>query len=102
MYPSDYGFAVGGSSRSSCLSKNLSAYNDITCKGNDWLYLGSTEWTLSPISDNSIRVLSVYLDGYLSRGGAYNTSVVRPVVYLNSNIKRTGGSGTSIDPFIIG
>jgi len=99
MYPSDYGFAVGGSVRSSCLSKQLYDYNN-TCADSDWLYQGGFEWTLSPISNLSY---SVFMHSTIvGSTHAYAAESVRPVIYLNSNIKRTGGSGTSSDPFIIG
>ena len=38
MYPSDYGYAVGGDVRSNCLSMALNYYNRNNCYQNDWLY----------------------------------------------------------------
>jgi len=104
MHPSDYGFAVGGSNRGSCLSKQLYDYNTNNCRSNDWLYLGSDEWTLSSDSDNSRGVFSVISGGGLVNYNAGTTYAVRPVVYLKSDIKKLKivGSGTSSDPYIIG
>jgi len=101
MYPSDYGYAVGGSNRSSCLTTNLSIYNT-SCASSNWLYLRSNEWTLSPISGDSKNAFSIYGNSGSLESGFGGYFAVRPVVYLNSNIKRTGGTGTSSDPFIIG
>ena len=101
MYPSDYGYAVGGSVRNICLSQNLHTYNDNSCKENDWLYLTTTEWTATPRSDHAYYAFNVNGNGYLYFSSAYNTYAIRPVVYLNSNIKKTGGIGSSVDPFTI-
>ncbi len=91
MYPSDYGYAVGGDVRSSCLSKSLSKYS-VNCRTNDWLHVsGSAQWTISPgnngISGNS--VFRVYLDGDVGAGYATNAYAVRPTLYLKSDVKIT-------------
>lgn len=46
MYPSDYGFAVGGNSRDACLTTTTASYH--SCYVDDWLYLSSSQWTLTP------------------------------------------------------
>lgn len=101
MYPSDYGYAVGGSVRSICLSQNLHTYNENSCKENNWIYLTTTEWTISPRSDHAYYAFNINGNGYLYFSSAYNTYAIRPNVYLNTNIKKTGGTGTLEDPFTI-
>ena len=105
MYPSDFGFAIGGSDRDTCLSTNLSVYKN--CYQNGWLYFKDAEWTLTHKYTSNDTVFSIYRT---SRGGVslneriskvYGDGPVYPVVYLNTNIKRTSGSGTSSDPFTI-
>ncbi len=49
MYPSDYGFAVGGSVRSSCLEKSMNVFFENDCFGNSWIFNKSDIWTISPI-----------------------------------------------------
>ena len=107
MYPSDYGYATSGGSttdRATCLNKELwnwrSSISD--CYTNDWLFnRGISQWTLSPLADSSSAHIAfyVYADGYVSYDGAYNVKGVRPVVYLASNVKISGGEGTSKSPF---
>lgn len=107
MYPSDYGYATSGGSttdRSSCLAKELynwdsSSYND--CKNNDWLYESlNDQWTLTPYSSDSNRVFYVHSNGIVSRDNSdYTTNAVSPVLYLTSNVRISGGSGSSNDPY---
>ena len=113
MYVSDYMFAV--------LQDNwtLVAYNsnDATkdyraIKAENWLYLGSDEYTITRSSKNSGEVFAIY-----SSGGVYSYSVscdsgeplpcsvyakyARPSFYLISSVEYSGGTGTSSDPIRI-
>ena len=95
MYVSDYGFAASNT----YWSTNLSSYNSAT--SNNWLYLGSKEWTISRFSDNSISAFNV-ISGDVSGSRVYNFSgAVRPVFYLTSSTTYVSGSGTSSDPIRI-
>ncbi len=108
MYPSDYGYATSGgntSNRTSCLNKEFynwysSSYSD--CKNNDWLYTGIIQWTLAPKSSDSRYVFSVSFIGSVSEGDAYSQFVVRPSVYLISEMSILSGEGTPEDPYQIG
>ena len=83
-----------------------SYYNySITCKNTTWMYQSGLEWwTLTPysysnVSRDAFSVLGAY--GDLSASNANDTfTAVRPVVYLNSNIKKSG-SGTQSNPYTI-
>ena len=98
MYASDYGYAVSDE----CTS-NLYDYNNTTCKTNNWLFKSINEWLLPQYATFSSYALYVY-----SGGNVYNYVVnrsqngARPVLYLKSNIKITGGDGTSSNPYILG
>ena len=104
MYASDYGYATAGGSttnRQTCLNTELynwDGYDD--CFNNDWLYIGSYQWTLTPGSSLSYDVVSVYSDGDVVVGIAYNTyNAVSPAIYLSSNVKISGGEGTESSPY---
>ena len=113
MYVSDYMFAV--------LQDNwtLVAYNsnDATkdyraVKTENWLYLGSDEYTITRSSKYSGDVFAIY-----SSGKVYSYSVscnsgdplpcsayakyARPSFYLISSVEYSGGTGTSSDPIRI-
>ena len=113
MYVSDYMFAV--------LQDNwtLVAYNsnDATkdyraIKAENWLYLGSDEYTITRSSKNLGEVFAIY-----SSGEVYSYSVscdsgeplpcsvyakyARPSFYLISSVEYSGGTGTSSDPIRI-
>ena len=97
MYVSDYGFAASNT----YWSTGLGQYYNSSIKSNNWLYLGSDEWTISRNSDNSNNVFPM-LDGGVSEANVYNTAfAVRPVFYLNSNVPYVSGTGTQSDPFRI-
>ena len=51
-------------------------------------------------SSSNIELFTVYSDG--SRRGYGPSEGLRPVFTLKSNIKITGGSGTSTDPYTLG
>ena len=109
MYPSDYGYATSGGSttdRATCLNTYLYNWSDSSvsdCKNNDWLFNSSYQWTISPSADSSraYRAFLVYSDGYVLSYYAYDSYAVLPVVYLTSNVKISGGEGTSKSPFIL-
>ena len=95
MYPSDYGYAASPDA----WATNLSSYNNSTITANNWLYMGLSEWTITPLSSYSVSVFSVYYDGNLYNLNAFNGYAARPVFYLKSNVALQGGSGTSSDPY---
>ncbi len=101
MYGSDYGYAVGGSARNTCLSAKLGSYS--SCYTSNWLYLGSQELIMTANSIAAPYSFLILKGSLNAMGTSYHKYVgaTRPVVYLNTNIKRTGGSGTSSDPFTI-
>ncbi len=96
MYVSDYGFAASNSYWTTALY----SYNSAT--SSNWLYLGSTEWTISRRSDDTLGAFRVISAGYASGSDRVNyLSAVRPVFYLNSSISYVSGSGSSADPIRI-
>ena len=105
MYPSDYGYTVGGEVRSDCLTKNLENYNDNNCYANDWLLKNYDQWLLSPYFVFSYLATSLISDGHVAvYYNSYSTATaisVSPVVYLASNVKITGGTGELDSPFIV-
>ena len=103
MYPSDYGYAVGGSERESCLAKSMYSWNGSSpnCKGNDWLYDSSNiQWTITaaPESSSAYTVFGVVSDGKVYRYSAHYAYVVRPVAYLRSSTQIVVGEGTKDSP----
>ncbi len=110
MYPSDYGYATSGgstTSREECLAKELyiwdsSDYSD--CRSNDWLYDSSdVQWTITPRTGDSRLVFHVSSTGSSGNDYAFATyAAARPVLYLDSTVEITGGTGTSSDPYILG
>ncbi len=92
MYVSDYGFAAS----STYWSTDLESYNSAT--SNNWLYLGSNEWTIFRRSDDSDDAFGVN-SGVVSNFTVYGYPLaVRPVFYLTSSTTYVSGSGTSSDP----
>ena len=103
MYPSDYVYAVD---LSLCTQDGYNYVNS-TCKNNNWLFTGSEEWTIMPVSSSPTFVFAISSMGSLDISldvldGVWYARAIRPVVYLKSNIKITGGSGTSSDPYTLG
>ena len=112
MYASDYGYATSGGSttnREACLDIDLyhwynsSSNNYPDCYYNDWLYNGSSkQWTLTPVSSYSNSVFFVEDSGNMFNNPATNPNFdVFPTIYLNSNVKISGGSGTEETPYTL-
>ena len=97
MYPSDYGYAASPDA----WAKTLSSYSSSTITANNWMYMGLSEWTLTPYSSSSNNVFNVnHLGHFLNARTSANFGfAARPVFYLESNVKLSGGSGTSSDPY---
>ena len=99
MYPSDYGYATGGSSsasRATCLVKELFNWNSASdCYNNDYLFNNDYQWTLAPYSGAATHVFRVNSVGSVYDNITYNTNGVRPTLYLKSNISVKSGDGTS-------
>ena len=100
MYVSDYYYSASPSAwtlvgyNKSDATKDYSAAKTI-----NWLYLGSKEWTISRVSDETFSAFIV--DG---RGHVFSYSVnfsnyaVRPSFNLDSTVTYVSGSGSMSDP----
>ena len=104
VYPSDYGYATSGgntTSRTTCLSIGLnqfSTYED--CYTNNWLNNEIDQWTLTPDTEQSDFAFQIDKDGYVQIDSeVIEQKSIIPVTYLSSNVKITGGTGTSNDPY---
>ena len=109
MYPSDFGYAVGGEVRETCLGKSMRNYNSGSCNTNDWLKPSSNMWTMtpSPYSSSTSYVFGVNSSGYVNHYGALTANGVQPVVYLSSSVKIAENPqpdkvyGSQENPFIV-
>ena len=102
MYPSDYMYA---GDLSKCSKDGYNWDTDRTnCRDTSWLRNTSTaQWTLTPFSSYSDGVFRVYYSGYVdSNGDVANSYASRPILYLNSDVTITGGSGTYGNPYTLG
>ena len=102
MYASDYGYAAS----KNCTSNLRSYYSSTSCiTANNWLDKAQYEWLLTHISGDSYSAFDVNSDGYVDDDGGVDVSfselAVRPVLYLSSNVKISGGEGTSQKPYML-
>ena len=102
MYASDYGY---GASKE-CAS-NLYYYDDSACKTtNNWLDKSADTWLLTPRSDLSYVAFSVRSGGYVNYGNSISGGdgielADRPILTLSSNVKISGGEGTSDNQYTL-
>ena len=101
MYASDYGYAASDE-----CTQTLHNYNNSTCKENNWLYnIKVNEWTLPQVNSDSSLAFSIISIGGVGNFMRYvygDLLAVRPVLYLTSSAKITGGSGTLSSPYTFG
>ena len=106
MYASDYALSLGSSALA--ITGSISA-NDATLK-TGWMHPSNNdtskltdEWTLSRYG----AIGGLFFAWVVNSGGrmenvyVYNSYAVRPVFYLTSNAKTSGGDGSLDNPFII-
>ena len=101
MYPSDYGYATGGTTtnRAGCRAKALYNYDTADCKNNDWLFTSQNsfandaEWLLSPYSTRNYIASILYSTGSVMTDGVGKDHVVRPTFYLDSSVLKIVGTG---------
>ena len=98
MYVSDYGYGASKECTNNLYDYDSSA-NCITT--NNWLDKSEDTWLLPQNSGNSDYAFSVYSGGFVDNGDnvSYDEYAVRPVLSLSSNVKISGGTGTSSDPY---
>ena len=105
MYASDYTLSLGSSALA--LTTGTKANKDLLKTG--WMYQGNNdttkhewEWTLSRCGEGASGYFFAWVvDGIGSVSEHYLTSGVRPVFYLTTNAKTSGGEGTLENPFIM-
>ena len=102
MTASDYGYAVGGDVGARCRKSTLYYYDAGGCISNDWMYITvDWVWTMTPVSSYSDYVFGVVSSGDLTESSVYIAYGVIPVVYLNENVRITGGTGEEGSPFTL-
>ena len=99
MYVSDYVYAASPDAWAS----KVNLYSGENIIGNNWMYMGLSEWTISPNTTNTITAFILTRDGDVSFCSIdnYNYSLVRAVLNLESSVAYVSGSGTQSDPIII-
>ena len=101
MYVSDYGYAASQS------AWTLVGYNSdysksyASAKGENWLYGGGWDWTISRYADDSDFALFVDDYGYVGGNDVSSNNGVRPSFNLESAITYVSGSGSANDPIVI-
>ena len=98
MYVSDYYYSASPS------AWTLVGYNSdytksyASAKGENWLYGGGWDWTISRTSGNSGGAFGVNGDGNVNSNGVYLNIGVRPSFSLLSSTTYVSGSGSMSDP----
>ena len=103
MSPSDYGYAVGGEVRTNCLtSVNIDNYNN-NCSSNDWIFNSTYQYTLTPYASSSSAhsVIDIDSDATLYATYSFNSSIIRPALFLIPSIEISGGNGSTTNPYTL-
>ena len=99
MYVSDYYYSASPSAWTLVGYNSNDATKDYrAAKTTNWLYLGSTEWTISRSSDYTDFAFGVDSTGLVYNDGVTHSVAVRPSFNLLSSITYVSGSGSMSDP----
>ena len=99
MYVTDYYYSASPSAWTLVGYNKSDATKDYSAAtSTNWLYLGSTEWTISRSSGNATDAFSVNSTGSVINRSVANSRAVRPSFNLLSSVKYVSGSGSMSDP----
>ena len=100
MYISDYYYSASPSAWTLVGYNKSDATEDYSAaKTINWLYLGSKEWTISRVSDETFSAFIVDGSGHVfSYNVNFSNFAVRPSFNLESSVKYVSGSGSMSDP----
>ena len=102
MYVSDYYYSASPSAWTLVGFNLRDATKDYgAATSTNWLYLGSTEWTISRTSDYTNFEFCVNSTGNVCHGYATDSNGVRPSFNLESSVKYVSGSGSIENPIRI-
>lgn len=100
MYVSDYYYAASPSAWKLVGYNSSDSTKDyIAATGDNWMYMGYYDWTISRRSDYSYYAFLVYDSGNVGDGFASAAVIgVRPSFNLESTVAYVSGSGSMSDP----
>ena len=99
MYVSDYYYSASPSAWTLVGYNSSDATKDYrAATSTNWLFLGSTEWTISRSSDYTTSAFDVSSSGFVGCSSVARSSVARPSFNLESSVKYVSGSGSMSDP----
>ena len=102
MYVSDYYYSASPSAWTLVGFNLRDATKDYrAATSTNWLYLGSTEWTISRTSDYTNFEFGVNSTGNVCHSYVTDSNGVRPSFNLESSVKYVSGSGTIENPIRI-
>ena len=96
MYASDYGYAAS----KECTATLYDYYSYTQCKQDNWIFKNDYEWLLFQIPNSSKGTFVIALGRVFNLKYVYaGEYATRPVLTLSSNVKISGGEGTSKSPY---
>ncbi len=99
MYASDYYYSASPSAWTLVGYNSSDATKDYRfSKGENWLYGGGWDWTISHGSDRSYDVFHVNVHGYVNYDNVNGYRGARPSFSLLSSTNYVSGSGSMSDP----
>ena len=102
MYASDYGYATENCKNNILHGENEFVDSDLSaCKTTNWLFNNSAEWLLPQYMNKQTYVIDSYGSVTPASVTDFTYNGVRPVLYLTSSVKITGGNGTSSSPYTL-
>ena len=91
------------SNKESCGTVRLNNNNYSNCKNTTWMYIYNMTATLTPYYDsraNYLYIRIIYQSGVVSTASVYEYKLIRPALYLSSDVTLSG-SGTQSDPYVV-
>jgi len=99
MYPSDFAYTYAYGIDNECFNNGFGC--DVSSgRTNSWMYIGKNmEAFITPDSSSSNQIYRMNSSSGYNKSTSSTLMYIRPVVYLNSNVKFVSGDGTSTNPY---
>ena len=89
------------SNKSQCETEDLLKNNYNTCASTNWMVISDSWWLLYRGAAQTTYASFVNSTGSISSQNVWRSSGTIPAVYLSSDIKITGGTGTQSAPYVV-
>ena len=97
IYPSDYIYTYALGVNSTCFNKIVDCNSTNSQSG--WIFNSKYQWTITSRASNNQDVYILNGVGDIGSGKSSRSNIIRPVMYLSTDVKTAAGNGSLESPY---